>query len=399
MSVSNSEYDVIVIGGGPNGLTAAAYLTLAGLKVLVCEKHPETGGGLVTQEVCGFKLNHHATYMLLSELMPPYTDLDLKRWGVQFVKPENQMAFLYSDRSALIFYSDINKTLRSIETFSEDDAEAFRNMWMDFEEMFYSFLLPATYFPPLEPLEQTEKLSTSDELGKKIARISDMTPVEILNHYGIKSSKLRGAMLYVTGMFGIEPDEPVGFLVPIYVLRVLNASVIKGGSHFLSSCLRKVVEVNGGHVRTASGVQRVIFEGTAITGVVLEDGTQIRARAVISTLDPQQNFLNLLSDVDAEFMIDLRDAAERWEWEEYSLFTAHRGVFGERIVFDGYPEDVNACLNVVMGYESEEDVLNHIAEVKDGGFSPRGHGTITSLFDPLAVPSHVAEGHNLLRWE
>ena len=392
------KYDVVVIGAGPNGLCAGAYLQKAGLKVAVLERLPETGGGLVTQEICGFKLNHHATYMLLAELMPPYHDLGLEEWGVKFIRPEVQMAFLFKDKSALCFFTDPKKSAEWIEKFSKDDAEKFIKMWNEFSEMFDKFLLPATYVPPLDPLEQTQKLQESDELGRKIAEISEMTPLEILNHYGFTSPKVRGALLYTVLMFGLEPDEAIGFLVPIYITRVLNSALVKGGTHHLASALRRVIESNGGEVITTAEVKKVLVEDEKAVGVELSDGKVIQAKAVISTLNPEQNFLQLLDGVEG--IDDLKDSAERWMWEEVSLFVAHRGILGGAPSYPGYPEVVRQALNVVMGYEGEDYVLEHFQKVKEGKIIPKGHGSCLSLFDKLLVPNHVPFGeHHILRWE
>jgi phytoene dehydrogenase-like protein len=67
----DERYDVIVIGGGPNGLTATAYLAKAGAKVLMLERHHEGGGGLVTEEWSGFRFNTHAKLMMMMDVMPP----------------------------------------------------------------------------------------------------------------------------------------------------------------------------------------------------------------------------------------------------------------------------------------------------------------------------------------
>ncbi|GBD02745.1 Phytoene desaturase (lycopene-forming) [bacterium HR19] len=394
------EYDVLVIGAGPNGLTAAAYLQKAGFRVAVLERLPETGGGMVTQEICGFKLNHHATYMLLGELMPPYKDLELEKWGVKFIRPEKQMAFLFKNGKTLMLYSDPQKSAESISQFSEKDAEKFKKMWAEFKEMFDKFLLPATYLPPLDPVEQTEKLQKSDELGKKIAEISEMTPLEVLNSYDFQDPHVRAALLYITTMFGLEPDEIIGFLVPIYVLRVLNSALVKGGTHHLASSLRRVVEFSGGHVITTAYVKKVILEDGKAVGVELEDGTQLRAKAIISTLNPEQNFKELLGDLGGEIGEELKDVAERWEWERLSLFISHRGIIGKKPMYPKYGEDISEFLNVVMGYESEEDVLEHIKNCTEGKIEIKGHGSCLSVFDPLLVPSHVPYGeHHLLRWE
>lgn len=399
-SDGDQHYDVLIIGAGPNGLTAGAYLTKAGLKTAVLERLPETGGGMVTQEICGYKILHHATYMLLGELMPPYHDLELEKWGVKFVRPEKQMAFLFKDKSALVLFSDPKKSAEWISRFSQKDAENYLRMWDEFQEMFYKFLLPATYLPPLDLMEQTEKLQRSDELGRKIAEISEMTPLEIISRYGFTNDKVRMALLYIVSMFGLEPDEAIGFLVPIYITRILNSAPVKGGTHHLASSLRRVIEFSGGHVITTAEVKKILLEDGKAVGVELEDGTKIKARSIISTLNPEQNFVQLLSDCQKDVMEDLRDVAQRWEWERFSLFVAHRGVVGKPPSYPGYPEEVRDCLNVVMGYEREEDVLEHIKRCEEGKVDIRGHGSCLSLFDPLLVPNHVPFGeHHLLRWE
>ena len=68
---NHHEYDVIIIGGGPNGEVLACYLQRAGAKVLLVERRHEMGGGLMTEDFAGFRFNLHATYMMMGELMPP----------------------------------------------------------------------------------------------------------------------------------------------------------------------------------------------------------------------------------------------------------------------------------------------------------------------------------------
>jgi phytoene dehydrogenase-like protein len=395
-----STYDVIIIGAGANGLVAGAYLARGGLKTLLLEKNTETGGGLVTQEVCGFRLNHHATYMLLGDLMPCVSELNLKDSGVRFITPEVQMAFLLDPPYALLFFTHAEDSAKSIAEISPADAERFLTMWKEFELFFERFLLPATYHPPLDPLAQTEKLQNSDELGKRLARISEMTPVEVLDEYGFQNPHVRGALLYTVSMFGIEPDEALGFLVPIYILRVLRSALMIGGTHFLASVLRTIVERSGGEVRTSSEVQSLWIEGSRVRGVILSSGERIEGRAVLSTLPPPFTFDSLLPEGTEDSFSELKEIAKRWEWEPVSLFVVHRGIAGPPLTYPGYPAEVARALNVVMGYRTEEDVLQHFQEVREGRFSPRGHGSVLSLFDPLLIPRHVnTPPHHLLRWE
>jgi len=75
---ATGAYDVIVIGAGPNGLVCAAYLAKAGKRVLLLERRFETGGGLNTDEYFGYRLNLHAIYHMMGELMPAHRDLGLE---------------------------------------------------------------------------------------------------------------------------------------------------------------------------------------------------------------------------------------------------------------------------------------------------------------------------------
>src|SRR4030042_6264537 len=84
-----SHWDVIVIGGGPNGLIAAAYLVKAGLKVAVGERRYEIGGGLVTEEVLfpGYYSNAHVVYHMMEDYMPVIKDFNLNRHALVWIQP------------------------------------------------------------------------------------------------------------------------------------------------------------------------------------------------------------------------------------------------------------------------------------------------------------------------
>jgi phytoene dehydrogenase-like protein len=99
-----SEFDVIIIGGGPNGLIAGAYLAKAGLSVAICERRFEVGGGLATEEnlyPC-YASNPHVLYHMMVDYMPPIRDFDLDGPALTWIKPNAQTGMVFEDRTSML---------------------------------------------------------------------------------------------------------------------------------------------------------------------------------------------------------------------------------------------------------------------------------------------------------
>ena len=234
MSQSQEKYDVIIVGAGPNGLTAGAYLAKTGARVLIAERSHETGGGLVTEEFSGFRFNLHAIYMLLADWMPAYRDLELDAHGCVFVQPDVPLSLLTRDGDALTLYRDIARSAKSIERFSPKDADTYRAIMHEWEQMTNEALIPPTYALPAQPLDLVTMYRKSD-LGKKVLEITEKSPIEIIDECGFENEYLRTALLYLGTMWGLDPNlTGLGFMVPLIINRKLNAAMIRGASHALS---------------------------------------------------------------------------------------------------------------------------------------------------------------------
>ncbi len=396
----SNEFDAIVLGAGPNGLTSAAYLARAGARVAVVERNIETGGGLVTQEIAGFKMNYHATYMMLGELMPPYADLELGDEGVRFAYPEAQVSFLFANKKSFTLFRDAKRSVASVAELSAEDGERYGKLREEVDRMCDDILIPATFAPPVEPVEQMILFREAGPLGERMADISEMTPLEYIESFGFRDTRVKAGLFYLTAMFGLDLEEGgMGFMAPIYLSRLTQSALVRGGSHQLSSVLRRRIEEAGGSIVVGNPAKKLLVKSGRVVSVELGDGTVLEARAVVSTLNPEQTFLELLDSRDVPQ--EVRESAQNYEWEKWSLFVANWGVLSDPPRYEGYPEVVDRSLITVMGHESAEDVLAHMNEVKAGDYSRlAGHGTVSSLFDPLTVPGHVSYGTpHTLRWE
>lgn len=390
---ASDSYDAIVLGGGPNGLICGAYLAKAGARVLLVERRHETGGGLNTDEYFGFRLNLHAIYHMMSDVMPAYDDLSLSDYGLRYVRPHVACAFPFADGTSLLFTKDPAETIASIATISEHDAERFRVMWDEFQPMLEQYIIPLTYRLPMPVVDQIVEIGRT-EIGERLNEISDLSPIEVIDHYGFTDPRVRMALLAFPAMWGFHLEDPLGYLYPVYLCRMIDAALVKGGSHRLSSALYRVFTSNGGEVLDGSEAVAIDLDDSGGATVTVADGHRFSARAVASTLNPEQTFLDL---VGAEHLPDdLRAAVESWEWEERSLFGLHLGIEGEFTYRHPEPR-VGESMITFLGIETEDELHEHLTRV-DAGTAGGGewvHVTVPSRHDATMAPP----GHQIVRAE
>lgn len=396
--VEHMQYDVVVVGAGHNGLTAAAYLQKAGARVLVVERRHETGGALVTEEFSGYRFNLHANYMLMLDVAPPYKDLELEADGCVYIRPDAEASLLKKNGEAVTLYADLEKSLASIHKFSPKDAERFREIYLDYKQIADEYLIPSTYGRPVGSARLAATYMES-ELGRRILKLSELTPYEICQSWGFETCELGALLLYLICMWGIDPQETnSSYLVPLYFNRILNATLVRGGSHRLSSTLQKAGILAGMEVMENYEVKRFIVEnGVAKAVEVAPTGTEgpivrIDAKAIVTSTDPETTFGKFIPEDEVLKRSKLcLNTARNWEWEQSSLFLCHLAL-KKKPHFKAESSDpgVETAFIRVFGVETPEDVVKHIKEVMQKRLlHDIGHVTFTTDLDPAQAPKET----------
>jgi phytoene dehydrogenase-like protein len=392
------QYDVVVVGAGHNGLTVGAYLQKAGAKVLVVERRHETGGALVTEEFSGYRFNLHANYMLMLDVAPPFKDLELEADGCVYVRPEVEASLLKKNGEAVTLYADLEKSVASIARISPRDAGRFREVYLDYKQIADEYLIPSTYGRPVGSAQLAATYMKS-ELGQRILKVTEMTPYEICQSWGFETRELSALLLYLICMWGIDPEETnSSYLVPLYFNRMLNATLVRGGSHRLSSTLQKAGILAGMEIMENHEVKRFIVEnGIAKAVEVAPTGTEgpivrIDAKTIVTSTDPVTTFGEFIPEEEVLKRSKLcLNTAKNWEWEQSSLFLCHLAL-KKKPHFKAESSDpgVETAFIRVFGVETPEDVVRHIKEVMHGHLlHDIGHVTFTTDADPAQAPKET----------
>ncbi len=385
-------YDVVIVGGGHNGLTCGAYLAKAGRRVLVLEAREVVGGGCATKEVAapGFRHNFHSNFHGIIHMGPVYRDLQLERYGARYVWPENQFGHVFPDGRALVCSRDLEATVERIARFSKRDAETFREIAHGYRRVLEEGMIPAMFSPPGPPSQDLAPLEGSpDGLGlirqllstpNHVARDLFETP-EVQTWIGFWVAQLAG-----TGdVFGLGANYPVmvaGSLEP------WGWAICEGGSNQLAQAMARFLEDHGGEIRLNAPVTRIEVDADGARRVQLEDGATIPIDGIlVSNLDPKHTFLELVGEGSLDET--LAHACRRWRYDVMSMFCVYLALETPvRWKAAEYEPAVQRCFAVSVC--ESLDVLDDNASDCRLGVPPRRPGLFTvhpSIFEPSLCPA------------
>lgn len=389
---SPSSFDAIIIGAGHNGLTLAAYLARTGLSVGVFERRGEEGGGLCTEELTlpGFLHNVHANYHTFVGLAPAFRHLELFDQGIEYARPDVQMASIYDDGRALCVHTELERTCASIARFSERDAETFLRLKTEARQYVDLMLETFMYGPPVGMNDLTKALVTFGMEGRSEfleAKLRGSTIAQFLDSH-FESDQVKAHLAFHGAVCGSVTDRKglaVGF--PLLVGKIDNWHVCMGGSHRLAHAIWRDLARHDGLVFVQSEVTRIVTEGGRATGVELWDGRTIEAKMLVaSSIDAEHTFSKLLADEPAAEPIRARlDDVRHLPW---SLFSVHLAL-DQAPKYDAaaFDPDVDQAWVMNLGTSSLDDIVADWNAVRAGRLpDPRPNAAVNSLFDPYDAP-------------
>ncbi|MCZ6508170.1 MAG: NAD(P)/FAD-dependent oxidoreductase, partial [Acidobacteria bacterium] len=317
--MAEGKWDAIVIGGGHNGLTCASYLARAGQRVLVLERRPLLGGATVSEEIYpGFTFSS-CSYVV--SLLRPWImrELDLPAHGLEILPLEATFT-PFPDGGYLLRDGDAERTRRAIARFSPRDAEVYSEFGRVMGEL-GRLIKPVIDRPAPDPasLDPRELLDMA-RLGRTFLdrgfdwlaaeyKMLTMSAVDLLSEW-FESEALIAPMSVsgIIGTFlGVRSPGTAYVLLHHYMGEIDGAfrawGLAKGGTGMVAEALASAARGLGAEIRTEASVERILVSGGRVTGIVLENGDELRARRVISAVDPHRTFLGLVGEghLDPEF--------------------------------------------------------------------------------------------------
>jgi phytoene dehydrogenase-like protein len=392
--------DVVIIGAGINGLVCAASLARAGLKPLVLERQAAAGGCCRTGEIVpGFHAPTlaHAAGPIRRDVID---DLQLARHGLEFIPSAVSMVALGNDERPLVLYADDHRTATDLRVYwSPHDAD----QWPAFTASLAAIgrVIASLFASPPPPIDEVSgrdlwslirtlrafrALDRAD--AYRLLRWGPMAVADLVSE-SFEDERLR-AVIAADGIFGAQLGPWSAGSGLLLLLRAANAAVAssdawvaRGGPGAITSALERALADAGGEIRTDATVVRILVKEECARGVVLADGTEIAARAVVAAVDPRRTFLELCDPMDLapEFLWRMRCYRSQGTVAKVNLaLSALPAVAGLT------PEQLSARVRLCPDLDYLERAYDHS---KYGRYStaPYIEFTIPSVRDPSLAPA------------
>lgn len=394
------KYDVIVIGGGHNGLTAAAYLARAGRTVLVLERRHVPGGAAVTEEVFrGFKFSvcSYVVSLLRPEII---RELDLPRHGLDILPLDGTFTPM-PDGNHLWRMNDHARTRREIARHSRIDAEAYDEYARAMVEM-GRFVKPILNMLPPDPMSrdprELQQLLGLVQRFRRLARHDQYNQVQLMTTSAVdfldqwfETDVLKATMAAsgIIGTFlGVRSPGTAYVLLHHYMGEIDGAfrswGFARGGTGAISNAIADAAREAGAGIRTDAAVARIVVRGNKAQGVVLQNGEEISATIIASSVDPRLTFFGLVEEgkLPEDFLDDIHRYKFRGSSAKVNLAL---DALPDFTCLPGAGPHLRGAISISPGVDYMERAYD---DAKYGHFSrqPYIDIVIPSLTDPSVAP-------------
>jgi phytoene dehydrogenase-like protein len=366
--VADADADVIVVGGGHNGLICAAYLARAGVDVLLLDARPDVGGCASTVSDLGARFNICNCDHTMIRAMPIADELDLASHGLRYLEPAVTGVHRFHDGSdPWVLLHDIEAHLDALSATHPGAVEPYRRYLADAIPVAELVVEIARTKPSLAAMSRAVLARRAAGAGR-LLRWARQSQAEVLGGYFDDWHLVMPAVTSGPTVWGVPHTTPgTGTAAALYATRhVIRTGRPVGGSGALTDAVRSSFEAAGGRTRTTARVERLLVADGAVAGVVLDDGASLRAPRVVAACDPQRVFVQWLDAVPPA----ARRMVDRWR---------------SQALPDGYESKVDAVVRGTPGWRHAGELASVV-----GGADLLGPTTFIS-----PTPDDLAEAHRL----
>lgn len=422
--LATAVYDAIVIGAGHNGLTAAAYLARRGLSTLVLERREIVGGCCVTEEIalgCRVSTTSYIASMLRPEVI---SELRLADYGLRMIPCDPAIQVPFSDGHVLPWWSARDRAKQEFAKLCPRDAERFVQVDDQLKKL-ARYLQPFFLEPP--PEVDTSSMKGWTDMFRAAKRFRGISSAEVsqlilfltgslgefLDH-NYQSEKIKTLFLAnnVYGKHGgpYQPGTAIGLLFHLlsggeHEQQGFSGHVM-GGMGSITQALAASGRNHGVEIRTSAPVAHISVRDGRARGVVLEDGTELRARIVLSNADPKRTFLKMIdpNDLPEDFLFSVRAIKMQGPCAKVNMILAEEPRFTgtspqatalERTFYTLVPslEFAERCYDIAKFGDIPEELWVDcvVSSNADDSLAPPGRHVLSCFVQ--YVPYHLREGN------
>jgi phytoene dehydrogenase-like protein len=406
------DYDVIVIGGGINGLCCSAYLGKAGLKTLVLEARGECGAHCDTSEpgIPGFLYNLHAT-MLATGFGPPMQDLELEKYGLELRNTSYVWGKPFLDGTNALIASNPYDTMENWGKHSKQDRALLENaleflypQMLEFTDIVHRFMYTA-------PTAQTMQ-AFSDFMGRFFKHLGkNMTGEQFMKMNGFEvmdamfeSDHIKTMVQAMEWIIGFPPIHPqigaIGSLLGLLSGSFFPLTTAKGGSHAVTHALIQANVDSGVKIMTCCPVKKIIMKNGEAQGVILHEDSiypnqEITAKKIVSNITVVPTFINLIGE-DHIPDKDLVKRIKNFNYHEQTIFTVHYALSGPpQWRTADYDEGIMRSWMGYFGGETTAEMKKYSQAIIEQEIYPEIYANwyLPTLADPTQAPKggHVTQ--------